>query len=108
MKVFISVILIFFFFFEKVYSGCPKMQAAYKYSVNEKKFRSYYEAKSYLRNLKRMEEGWKTLEISKVSPYRYETKWIYDTSDHGLFCVCPDCRLPKMAKINKKKTISER
>ena len=64
MKVFISVILMFFFFFERVYSGCPKMQAAYKYSVNEKKFRSY-EAKSYLRNLKKMEEGWKTLRFQK-------------------------------------------
>ena len=69
--------------------------------TDDQKFKSYYAAKSYLRTLKKQEDGWKSLDISKVSPYRYETKWVYDTEDHGLFCVCPDCRLPKTKEVTK-------
>ena len=102
MKVFICILFSLLILNHISYSGCPKMQkATWKYSVDDKKFKSYYEAKSYLRTLKKQEDGWKSLDISKVSPYRYETKWVYDTEDHGLFCVCPDCRFPKTKEVTK-------
>ena len=102
MKVFICILFSLVILKHISYSGCPKMQkATWKYSVDDKKFKSYYEAKSYLRTLKKQEDGWKSLDISKVSPYRYETKWVYDTEDHGLFCVCPDCRFPKTKEVTK-------
>ena len=107
MKVFICILFSLVILNHISYSGCPKMQkATWKYSVDDKKFKSYYEAKSYLRTLKKQEDGWKSLDISKVSPYRYETKWVYDTEDHGLFCVCPDCRLPKNKKEKKTAFLS--
>ena len=107
MKVFICILLTLFILNHISYSGCPKMQkATWKYSVDDKKFKSYYAAKSYLRSLKKQEDEWKSLDILKVSPYRYETKWVYDTEDHGLFCVCPDCRLPKTKKTKKTAFLS--
>ena len=60
-------------------------KATWKYSVDDKKFKSYYEAKSYLRTLKKKEDGWKSLDISKVNPYRYETKWVYVTKIMDFF-----------------------
>jgi hypothetical protein len=102
MKVFICILFSLTILNNISYSGCPKMQkATWKYSVDDKKFKSYYAAKSYLRTLKKQEDGWKSLDISKVSPYRYETKWVYDTEDHGLFCVCPDCRFPNTKEVTK-------
>ncbi len=74
------------------HAACPKMQKSWKYSVDDKKFKDYYSAKAYIRNLKKMEDGWKKLEVSKETPYRYQTKWIYQTEDHGFYCVCPECR----------------
>ena len=68
------------------------MQKAWKYSVDDKKFKSYTDARSYLKGLKKMEDDWKTLEVSKVSSYRYVTKWVYEIDDHGFYCVCPECR----------------
>ena len=90
-----------------IFGACPAMTGSknYKkeyYYVNQERFDSYAKAKNFIRSLKKQEDGWKKLEVSKQSSYRYATSWIYPNKDHGYFCVCPDCR------FNEKKNTSTR
>ena len=90
-----------------IFGACPAMTGSKNckkeyYYVNQERFDSYAQAKNFIRSLKKQEDGWKKLEVSKQSPYRYATSWIYPNKGHGYFCVCPDCR------FNEKKNTSSR
>ena len=92
------MILIFIFSPIMIFGACPAMTGSknYKkgyYYVNQERFDSFAQAKNFIRSLKKQEDGWKKLEVSKQSSYRYATSWIYENKEHGYFCGCTDCRI---------------
>lgn len=73
-----------------LFGKCPRMNG-YKYSVDSEYFKTYMEARNYIKGLKKQENKWMKLNVSKVSEYAYQTYWETEL-EHGFFCVCPPCR----------------
>ncbi len=101
MRICVMLICFIFGIVEVTHSACPKMQKAKNYSVDGKKFQSYYAAKSYIMDLKKEEDHMRKLEVSKLTSFSYKTKWVYQTVVHGFYCVCPDCR-KNLKEIRKR------
>jgi hypothetical protein len=80
-----------------VLGKCPNMR--YKYSVGHDGgthfFNTNSQARSYIMELKKGEDEWTKLIVTKFHPTPthtfYQTKW-ETTLEHGYFCVCPPCR----------------
>jgi hypothetical protein len=76
---------------------CPDMK--YKYSVGHDGgnhyFNTYNQARSYIMELKKGENKWTKLIVTKFNPIpthtHYQARWETEL-EHGFFCVCPPCR----------------
>ena len=90
MKTIFNVFIIFLLH-QILFGACPEMQKKKPYYVNKIEFSSNSKARAYIFKLKKEEDGWKKLEVSKIDRYNYTTKWVR-SDHHGFFCVCPKCR----------------
>lgn len=90
MKTIFNVFIIFLLH-QILFGACPQMENAKGYYVNNIKFDTYNKARGYIKELKKKEDGFKKLEVLKLSRFKFTTKWIY-SNEHGFFCVCPKCR----------------